>query len=167
MKKWLCVLAAVWMMISAMAVASAEPGYEFVKRLLEDSRFLGNYDYSLPASGEGYSEEYSDFMQSLREITDEDGTLVFMNIDCSKGELAILGQNKDGVEEYTAWSGLEDMKVYGMLYVFSLQYDDIVSRIDDGSFIIVYMFGDGDSDIIQDSQTAAVVAAALAEANGM
>lgn len=163
MKKWLCIFAAVWMMISAMAVASAEPGYEFVKLVLEDDSFLGDSDYSVPAIGE----EYSSFLQSIRETTGEYGAFIFMNVDMSEGKLGIIGENAKGLQEFTLWSGVDDTQLFGMLYVFMQQYDDITSRMGEGTFIILYTLDDGDSNLVQDSQTAAALSAALDEIVGI
>ena len=163
MKKWLCIFAAVWVMISVMAVASAEPGYEFVKLVLEDDSFLGDSDYSVPAIGE----EYSSLLQSIRETTGEYGTFIFMNIDMSEGKLGIIGENAKGLQEFTLWSGVDDAQLFGMLYVFMQQYDDITSRMGEGTFIILYTLDDGDSNLVQDSQTAAALSAALDEIMGI
>lgn len=160
MKKWVCALVAVLMVISAMAVASAEPGYESVKNVLKNEAFLGDYDYSIPASGEGYST----LLRTIRETTGEYGTLVFMYIDLSEGKLGIIGQNAKGVQEFTLWTGIDKLDVYGMLYIFADQYDTISGWVDGGSFIILYALDDDNSTLIQDSQTAAAVFKSLSEA---
>ena len=149
------------MVISAMAVASAEPGYENVKVLLENETFLGDYDYSIPAAtGEGYST----LLRTIRETTGEYGTLVFMYINLSEGKLGIIGQNAKGVQEFTLWTGIDKSDVYSMLYIFVDRYDTISDWVDGGSFIILYTVDGDSSTLIQDSQTAAEVSDTLAEA---
>ena len=148
MKKWVCVFAAVWMMIAAMAVASAEVGYESFVESSKETEGLGEPDYC----GEP-TEEQAGLIRSIVGDTDVSNGYLIVYADF-QGTLMLAGLNEKGEIEVSEWQDKFFLTPISKVAVCAENWSTISDIVEPEFFVVL---DTGALFIAHDEETAAVL----------